>query len=101
MGLDIITSEMPLRSPSGEVNRQSAVLREKTELEIKPDELFVSLVQGEGGRCGSALRIKPTKLRRNSLERGKAREVGSWQPTRGRVQEGRGGQGLSAGRTTG
>lgn len=38
---------MPLRSPSGEVNRQSAVLREKTELEIKPDALLVSLYKGQ------------------------------------------------------
>lgn len=46
-GFRHITSEMPLRSPNGDVNRQSAVLREKTELEIKPDALFVNLNQCE------------------------------------------------------
>lgn len=39
-GFRHIKSKMPLRPPSGDVNRQLAMLREETELEIKSDALW-------------------------------------------------------------
>lgn len=78
-GFRHIISEMPPRSPSEDVNRWSAVLREKTELEVKPDALFVGLIQCERGRCGRGLRIKPAKLTEKKQPR-KRKSKRGWGP---------------------